>query len=159
MTSGRSHLPTSIDAAGRPRMNLLQLPPYMPVLHLPPCRTITAPYSTWSAPVSYLGGEGVSVVPCRRRHQCRTLSAKVPVSYLVGEDHDAVVGFASHGAAHALGGVPHGVERQEVVLPDLSAARRDRVTAGGPPRVRTGRDVTCASDKKLRWIVRWASRE
>lgn len=38
---------------------------------------------------------------------------------LVGEDHEAVVRLASDGSAHALSCVPHGVERQEVVLSDL----------------------------------------
>lgn len=40
-------------------------------------------------------------------------------THLVGKDHEAVVGFPSDGSAHALGGVSHGVEGEEVVLPDL----------------------------------------
>ena len=39
--------------------------------------------------------------------------------HLVSEDHESVVRLAPDDAAHALGRVPHGVERQEVVLPDL----------------------------------------
>lgn len=40
-------------------------------------------------------------------------------AHLVGEDHEAVVRLASDGSAHALSCVPHGVERQEVVLSNL----------------------------------------
>lgn len=40
-------------------------------------------------------------------------------THLVSKDHQAVVGFPSDGSAHALGGVSHGVKREEVILPDL----------------------------------------
>lgn len=44
-----------------------------------------------------------------------------PLTHLVCKNHEPIVGFAPDGPAHALGGVSHGVERQEVVLSDLEA--------------------------------------
>ena len=39
-------------------------------------------------------------------------------SYLIGKDHQAIVGLAADGASDALGAVPQGVKGQKVVLAD-----------------------------------------
>ena len=46
-----------------------------------------------------------------------------PGESLVGEHHDAVVRLAPERPPHALRGVPHGVEGEEVVLPDVVLQR------------------------------------
>lgn len=40
-------------------------------------------------------------------------------AHLIRKDHQAVVGLPSNGPSHTLRRVPHGVEGQEVILPDL----------------------------------------
>ena len=44
---------------------------------------------------------------------------KEKVLYLVSKAHDAVVGFAAHTASDTLRGVPHRVERKEIVFPHM----------------------------------------
>lgn len=60
-------------------------------------------------------------------------------THLVGKDHQAVVGFPSDGSAHALGGVSHGVEGEEVVLPDLEVI--PQVFQTSLEEQQTGRDA------------------
>lgn len=47
------------------------------------------------------------------------LSWSYSLTHLVCKNHESIVRFASDGSTHTLGSVSHGVERQEVILPDL----------------------------------------
>lgn len=44
---------------------------------------------------------------------------KSPEPHLVSKDHEPIVCLAPDGAAHTLGCMAHGIEGEEVILPDL----------------------------------------
>lgn len=70
-------------------------------------------------PLRTAKGKGCQGPPLPR-HRGVWGAGRAPTSpYLVSEDHQAIVGFAPDGPAHALGRVAHGIEGEKVILPDL----------------------------------------
>lgn len=57
-------------------------------------------------------------VPCRS-WASRAGVPKSPEPHLVSKDHEPIVCLAPDGAAHTLGCMAHGIEGEEVILPDL----------------------------------------
>lgn len=62
-------------------------------------------------------------------------------THLVSKYHESIVSFPSDGSAHTLGSMPHGIERQEIILPDLEvipevlqtslSVHQERIQGGG----------------------------
>lgn len=53
------------------------------------------------------------------KERCCTRTKRFRCKYLVGEDHEAIIGLAAQTATNALCRLSHGVEGEEIILPNL----------------------------------------